>query len=167
MQRKQPRINLEPTWFDRVLDGLSFTAMILMWVIVVVEYPNLPERIPIHFDLKGNIDNYRSRHTIFLLPAIISVVITGMTFLNRHPHIFNYPVKITDENAFSEYSRATRLIRVVKLIIVAFVNLMIYEMIRSAKVGHSTLPAWVLIAFIILLMAPVAVAVYRSRKGKP
>ncbi|MFM2145434.1 MAG: Immunity protein SdpI [Bacteroidota bacterium] len=37
-------------------------------------YPNLPEQIPVHFNIKGEADNWSSREGIFLSPAIMAVV---------------------------------------------------------------------------------------------
>lgn len=37
-------------------------------------YPNLPEIIPTHFNIKGEADGFGSRETIFLLPSIMGFV---------------------------------------------------------------------------------------------
>lgn len=44
-------------------------------IIGVISYSYLPEQIPIHFDVKGNVDNYGGRINIFLAPAIILFMI--------------------------------------------------------------------------------------------
>jgi uncharacterized membrane protein len=75
----------------------------------------MPESIPTHFNFKGEADDYGPRLTLFLLPAIASVITIGMTWLSRYPGIFNYPVKITGENAERQQKLALRLIRTLKM----------------------------------------------------
>jgi hypothetical protein len=48
-----------------------------------------------------------------------------MTVLNRFPHIFNYTTTITEENALREYTRATRLVRYLKLTMVLILGIVV------------------------------------------
>jgi hypothetical protein len=164
MNTDRPRLVLKLSPIDKVLEVLSIAGLFFMWVYVLFEYQHLPAIIPIHFDLKGNIDNYGSRWTIFLLPAIISIVVAGLTILTKYPHVFNYTRKITAGNAMVEYTGATRTIRIIKLVIVLFLNMIVYEVVQSARTGHSTLPAWTIIAFMIAMISPVIVSLYLSWK---
>jgi hypothetical protein len=164
MNADRPKITLKLSQLDKLLEALSIAGMIFMWVYVLLEYSSLPAIIPIHFDLRGNIDNYGDRWTIFLLPAIISIVFAGLTILTKYPHVFNYTRKITTGNAMVEYTSATRTIRVIKFVIVLFLNIIVYNVVQSAKTGHSTLPAWTIIAFMIAMFLPVMISLYLSWK---
>lgn len=46
-----------------------------------------------------------------MLPVTSAILFPGMSLVNRAPHIFNYPVRITSENALIQYTNAPRLIR--------------------------------------------------------
>lgn len=41
----------------------------------VVTYPNLPERIPTHWNLRGEVDRYGSKSTVFVMPAAMIVIL--------------------------------------------------------------------------------------------
>jgi len=89
-----------------------------------------------------------------------------LTILNRYPHIFNYPQSITEANAKAMYTSATTLLRIIKLIIVVFTMLIMIEMIRSARAGHSQLTWWFIPAFVLSLLIPVVISIYTSFKKK-
>lgn len=44
-------------------------------IIGLISYSHLPEQIPVHFDVAGNVDNYGGRIYIFLAPFIILAMI--------------------------------------------------------------------------------------------
>ncbi|MEP7165982.1 MAG: DUF1648 domain-containing protein [Ferruginibacter sp.] len=102
MNFERPILKIKPSGTDILLDRLSSLGLIFLWIFTVVQYSKLPDTIPIHFNASGNIDNYGNKLSIFLLPAIISIVFVGLTILNKYPHIFNYIHKITAENAVNE-----------------------------------------------------------------
>jgi hypothetical protein len=87
-----------------------------------------------------------------------------LTLLNKHPHIFNYPVKITEANALQQYTSATKLIRYLKIIIVmifTFIDLFTY---LTATGRSSGLGSWFLPAMLILLFIPTAHFIVKSYK---
>ena len=68
----------------------------------------------------------------------------GLTILNMFPVIFNYPVKITQENALKQYTNATRLIRYLKLVIVLIFGIIAFNMIQNAQGHEEGMGIWVL-----------------------
>ena len=44
-------------------------------------YPSLPERIPIHFNIKGEVDGWGSPESVFLSPAIMGLVSVFVFFI--------------------------------------------------------------------------------------
>ena len=53
-----------------------------------------------------------------MLPIISTLLFIGLTTLNKYPYMFNYPSQITKENSVHQYTNATRMMRVLKLVIV-------------------------------------------------
>lgn len=50
-------------------------VFLIALLISLVVLPQLPDRIPIHFDATGTADNYGSKWTIFLFPGIIFILL--------------------------------------------------------------------------------------------
>jgi glucosylceramidase len=102
---------------DLVLEWTGWLSLALLWFITLRLWVQLPEQIPIHFDMALRPDAYGDKNELLVLALVGSALFLGMTMLNKYPHYFNYPVPITPENAKSEYTKATRVLRLLKLII--------------------------------------------------
>ena len=166
MNPNRPKLKIRPTFLDILLDSGSIAGILFIWVYVIIRYTSLPEIIPVHFSFDGKADNYGSRATIFIMPAIITVVTAGLFLLNRFPHIFNYSKIINAENALREYTRATRLLRVITLIIVVFISLLTIDFARSASERFSRL-TWLIIPFFIFsMLLPIFITLFQSSGKK-
>ena len=78
---------------------VGWVSVVGIWALTLTNYSILPEIIPIHFNGAGKADGFGNKTHIFVLPIISTLLFIGLTILNKHPHIFNYPSQITKENA--------------------------------------------------------------------
>lgn len=67
-----------------LLDSLAIVGLLLSWWVAASSYPRLPASVPLHFNLQGEADNWGGRWTIFLLPAINTVIIVGEYWLFKY-----------------------------------------------------------------------------------
>jgi uncharacterized membrane protein len=151
----QPKIKPVLTSGERMMELLSIVMLGIMWLLVIFYFAKLPDPVPVHFDAKGEPDAYGSKTISVFLPIIAGLLFAGMTIINRYPHIFNYPVKITPENARRQYSFATRLVRLLKLVIMFVFLLIEYFMFRTALGQSAGLGVWFLPVFLVLINVPV------------
>src|SRR5215471_13725093 len=56
------------------INALTVVVLILSWWIALNAYPNLPERIPRHFGITGEVNAWGGRWMIFLMPLIGTVI---------------------------------------------------------------------------------------------
>lgn len=166
MPTGRPTIKPRRSSFEVFVDFASVLVLTMSWAYLLFHYSSLPAIVPIHFNLNGEADGFGSKATLFMFPAIMTIVVIGLTIVNRYPHLFNYAKEITAENALTEYSRATRLIAFIKLMIVLLAGLMTFEIVESANAGKSQLPWWVFVAFISSIMIPVFLTMYKSVRAK-
>lgn len=89
-----------------------------------------------------------------------------MTILNKFPQVFNYPTKITEDNAFNQYTNATRLIRYLKLIVVLVLGLITFRTIQNANGDSEGLGIWFLPLIIGLIFIPLTYFIFKSLKVK-
>ena len=115
-----------------------------IWALPLINYFDLPEIIPIHFNGAGKADRFGNKTHIFILPIISTLLFIGLTILNKRPHIFNYPSQITKENAVHQYTNATRMMRVLKLVIVLLFGLIIFKTIENVNGNADGLGTWFL-----------------------
>jgi uncharacterized membrane protein len=110
----RPKIKLKLTITDIVIEIFGWISVLLIWILTISNYNALPDVIPTHYNLSGNVDRIDEKSNILILPIIATILFAGLSILNKFPHIFNYSIKITSENALKQYSISTRIIRYLK-----------------------------------------------------
>ena len=103
------------TNFDKWVEIIAIIFLVATWLVAIYSYTVLPDIIPIHFDTQGRINGYGNKIVIVILPIIGTVIFMFITILNKHPHIFNYPVTITNKNREFQSKNATRMLRCLKV----------------------------------------------------
>lgn len=155
MTEKRPRINLSISLADKIIEILSAVLMVSLFIYTFASWSNLPETIPVHFDAKGRPDGFGGRITIFFSPLLMLAIYILLTALNRRPDVFNYPVKITPENAAYQYRTATRMLRMLKLSLVIMFGAITWSVVHSAQAGNSDVVLWVLPFALIITFIPI------------
>ena len=155
--------NLTPT--DKFIEIIGWCAVVAIWIMTIIYYPELPDTIPIHFDYTGQADGFGGKEKILILPVTTTLLFALMTLLNKFPHIFNYPVEITETNALRQYTIATKLIRFLKLAIVVILGLIEFTSIQIAngQNGLGTLFLPFTIGFILLPLVYFVLKMYKAR----
>ncbi|MEJ7680836.1 MAG: DUF1648 domain-containing protein [Segetibacter sp.] len=162
----RPRIKIELSQTDKLIEFLGWLTLLLLVGLTLYSYSNLPDTIPIHFNGSGQVDNYGSKSTIISLPVIGTVLFIGLTMLNKYPHIFNYPVNITADNAFKQYTTATRIIRCLKFSIALIFTSIVFMTYTTATGKTSGLGTWFLPLTLGLIFIPQTFLLFKSFKAK-
>lgn len=155
MTGKRPRFDLPLSQTDKVIEILAAGLMAVLFIYTFVSWSNLPETIPVHFDAKGQPDGYGGRITIFFSPLLTLALFVLLTVLNRRPDIFNYPVRISPENAEYHYRLATKMLRLLKLSLVIMFGAITWSVVHSARSGNSDYVMWVLPFALIITFIPI------------
>jgi len=150
---ERPRIHIPLQSFDYLLEILAVLGLLTLLGLSVFYYGQLPEQVPTHFGPNGLPDSYGSKTSLWLLPILGSAIFGLMTYLNRRPDWFNYPVKITFENALTQYTMATRLIRVLKASVTILFAYLVWGIISVSKGLQEGLGTW-------LLLLPLGILVF-------
>jgi uncharacterized membrane protein len=163
---ERPKIKLELKTTDKIFEIFGWLLIIVIWGLTITNYSNLPETIPTHYNGVGQADGFGGKVTILILPFIATILFIGLTVLNKFPHVFNYPTNITQDNAFIQYTNATRLIRYLKLIIVFIFGLIVFKTIQYANGEADGLGIWFLPLIIGLTFIPLIYFLSKSIKAK-
>jgi hypothetical protein len=82
--------------------------------------------------------------------------------LNRFPHLFNYLQPITQENALRQYTIATRMIRVLKLVLAGVFFALLHRTVQTAQGEAQGLGTWFLPLVLALVYLPLGYYLYKS-----
>ena len=163
---KRPKIKLQLKQTDKILEVVGWVSVFGIWALTLTNYSILPEIIPIHFNGVGKADGFGNKTHIFVLPIISTLLFIGLTTLNKHPHIFNYPSQITKENAVHQYTNATRMMRVLKLVIVLLFGLIVFKTIQNVNGHAGGLGTWFLPLTMGMIFIPILYFLIKSLKQK-
>lgn len=163
---KRPKIELELTLTDRIGEWIGWITLAASWISAVYAYAVLPETIPTHFNMTGEPNGYGNKISLLLIPLISTVVFVGMTLINRKPEIFNYPAKITPENAAFHYRSATRMIRWLKFSIVLIFLIILFAMYSSALFGEAHFTKFLVPIIFVLTFVPLIIYLVISSRNK-
>jgi uncharacterized membrane protein len=167
MHKERPRLKIPYESFDIIIECISIALLLLMWLYVISEYSQMPEIIASHFNAKGEADGFGNKITVWLIPSIATALYLLMFIISRFPHLHNYLVKITEENAYKNYRFSTRMLRIVNLFITSIMMYVAYLIVETANgvqiaFGNSFLP--IIVGFSILL--PIALFIYQRKLNK-
>lgn len=150
----RPKIKIELTVTDKAVEIIGWFALLTIWVLVMSSYSNLPDTIPTHYNGMGKADGFGNKANILILPLIATILFVSISIINKFPYIFNYPAKITVENALRQYTNAIRMLRYVKLILVILFGLIAFETIQGANRQSFGLGVWFLPLTLGLIFIP-------------
>ena len=151
----KPKINPPFKSTDILFEGIAAIAVIYIIVQVIIEYPGLENEIVTHFDKAGKPDAWGNKTSFLILPIVVISLYAGLTFLNRYPHLFNYPVEITQENAHRQYQLAKSLIIFLKAGMLFIFGYIQYQTFSIAEGNSQGLGSFFIIAVMVVTFVPI------------
>ena len=153
-KRKRPRINIGITVFDLIIEIAGLVAVLAIWILLVVTYSRIPDTIPLHYNELGQIDRFGGKSSIFILPVLATALFVGMNILCRLPHLFNYPVKITENNAFFQYRNMARMVRCLTLAVILIFGYIFLHTVLNTGENADGLGIWFLPVTVAMIFIP-------------
>lgn len=156
--KNQPKLDIEKSSYTRILEYAAWIILAFITGYLILNYSNIQDRIPIHFNLRGEADGFGGKSTLWFLIILLFGLHLMMTTISRYPHTFNYIVKITKDNAIKQYNTAINMMLELNLCIVLFLSYGIYSVIKSSLSESSHINIGSSLIFII----PFAIIIIRS-----
>lgn len=160
------KIKIKYNLADNLLEFFGWITLVILWILTIVNYSELPDTIPIHFDARGEINNYGNKATILALPIIGTFIFVAMTLLNKYPSSLNYPVNINEGNALKQYTITKRLMRYLKFAIPFIFNLIVFQTIQITKGLTKGLSIWLLPFVLGIIFIPIILFTIKSNNNK-
>jgi uncharacterized membrane protein len=163
---KRPVLKLPLTGWEKGLEVLSVMGVVFTFILVYQSWGILPDRIPTHFGFAGQPDAWGNKASLFFLPIMTVAMYLLLTIVSRFPHTFNYPGKITKENAATQYLMARYLIAVLKVETIwlfAYIQWVTIEVALGKTTGLSNL---FLPIFMIVMLGTIVVYFYKAREKR-
>lgn len=140
MKKDRPKIKIELTKSDKILEIIALLLLICLWIYVISNYNSLPDIINTHFNAQGKPDGSGEKQYIFGLPGVATFLYLLVTIASRYPHTFNYLDEITEENALEQYTKMTKLTRILKIILIGIFGYSSWQTISNVDVSPLFFP---------------------------
>lgn len=162
---ERPIIKIPKTPFEKTLDVISFVLVGFMFILSIYAWSDLPDKIPVHFNFWGEADRWGGKASILIWPIIGLFLVKITFFISKAPHMHNYPVKVTKENATRLYAESKRLLVFINFLIASMLTLSHLDIVLKAY-EKAGLGGWVMPTFLSLIFATMGVSIYRMVKFK-
>lgn len=167
MYANRPRIKIPLAPIDVSLEAATVSLLVVLWAYALISYSSLPEIVPTHIDFKGEVDGTGNKTTIWFLMGITTFVTIGIHILTRLPHIHNYMVEITEDNAAHNYQMSSRMLRFVNILTLLLLAYVCYSIIQKAYGNGFFLESallYIIIAYAVLM--PIVLIVFMLKNQK-
>lgn len=159
----RPVLKIPRSPLEIVTEVLAVLGILVHALILVYYWPTLPDVIPTHFGLSGEVDGWGSKNTLLILLVVNAGMYVMMTVFNFFPHIFNYPVEITEKNARAQYSNARLMMNIIKVEIAYFFAYIEWGTVQVALGNASGLDGRIMIIALILISVSPFYFIWRMR----
>lgn len=164
MFENRPKIQLSWEPIDIISELANIVILILIWAWVFVNYGELSDTIPTHFNALGEADKFGSKSVLIILPAVATFTYVLLFLINRYPHTHNYMVEITEKNAELNYRLSTRMLRYINLLCLIIIGILVYDIIN---ISQNQQPVFIGGWFVFFtLAAPVILIIIMFRMSK-
>jgi uncharacterized membrane protein len=160
--QNRPVLKIEKTPLEIALNIISSLLFIGSVLYLLMEWPSLPNRVPMHYNFFGEVDKWGSKGIIFLHPIIGAALWIGLTILEKFPHAYNYIVGLTEENIERQYKNGRIMINVIKNEILIYISYSIWKDIKIAYGHDIAFGTWDLALFLIVLFGSIGFFIVRS-----
>ena len=146
---EKPKIKIKLTKSDKILEVIALILLITLWIYVIYNYNSLSEIINTHFDASGKPNGSGESIYIFGLPGVATFLYILTTITNKYPQLINHAEEITEENALEVYTKWTKIVRILKIIIIG-----VFSYASWQTIGNINVSPWFFPILIISLVIP-------------
>lgn len=165
-KNKRPVLRLPLSNCEKVIEVLSAIGVLLIFLIVITSWESVPGRIPTHFGSSGLPDAWGGKGSLVFLPIVVLVLYLLLSIVSKYPHTFNYPLKITEENARVQYQNARHLMAFLKTEITWSFTYIQWKTIQVAFGKAEGLGNIYLPILLIVIFGTIGVYLYKAKQYK-
>tara|TARA_R110000744_G_scaffold39836_9_gene90511 strand:+ start:1579 stop:2085 length:507 start_codon:yes stop_codon:yes gene_type:complete len=146
-----PKIEIRLTKNQQNLLLLGWFIVVLNFIIVAIFYTELPNKIPSHFNFKGEIDGYGSKDSIWTFPVLTLIIYLFLNLVIKKvkPWNMNYPVSLSKRNAPELYKISLQMLVYLSLAISIMLTPILIEIITQAYGLSFSFNFTIITAFIV------------------
>lgn len=153
---------------ERVLDIVSLLAVVLSWLLPLVNFSSLPAEVPTHFGVNGEPDAYGGRLSVFQLAAVASAAWVLVLLTRRRGSFTRLPVALTEENHLWVGTLTRQFLTAVgTAVVIMFAGLQLQTLRVAMGTARGAGPVFGVVMIAVVLALGVAYMVAANRAPPP
>lgn len=141
------KVTLKNSRFQIVLEVLSLLILISTIALLIIRWKDLPDQIPGHYNLAGEIDRWGNKNELIVIPVFSIMLYLLLTVITFFPSIWNMPVSVTDKNKEKVYGCVKSMLLVMKVEIMALFFWINYNSMSAKAMTPLFLPILLITVF--------------------
>jgi uncharacterized membrane protein len=163
MKLEIENIDISKSLLQKSLKQIAYILITGLILFTFYKYQNLPDQIPKHFNIKGEVDSYASKQLIWVVLSIFIGLNILLSYMMSKPQWINYPFKITEKNAQAQFNNVLDMTSMINVLLNIMGWLLIWMMVDYQSVqayGTTWLPA----CFLFIILATTTYYLYKGYK---
>lgn len=106
-------------WYRKIINAISFLLIIGTTLFLIFFWSKIPASVPVHYGKNGIADAWGSKFMVFFMPIMSTLLFIGISMLEKHPEVWNTPIKVISTNKKFVYGILSMMIVTTKAIMAA------------------------------------------------
>lgn len=163
MHVEKPKLDIPRSTVGKAFDVLVIALFAACLTYLLLQWNQLPDKIPAHFGVDGEVDRYGSKLELLLLPFMAVGLWIGLSFLEKFPHTYNY-INLKPDNIETQYRYGVLFMNVTKNISTLLLIFLIWQMTSIANGQTEALNTPIFVCLLAMLFLAMGYYIYRMLK---
>jgi uncharacterized membrane protein len=155
---KRPKLKIPKTKSEWVWDCIGYLNFFGSIIFLIAVWNSLPDQVPAHFNIQGEVNRYGSKFELLILPGISLFILLFLQTFEKFPEMHNYPERLNETNAAQFYLHSRKLLNQIKNICLILFALIVYESVSIALGWGDGFGVW----FLPVTFAAIGVSIIRG-----
>lgn len=161
---ERPKLDLPKTKGETLFDIFGFSLYFITILLLILFWPQIPEKVPGHFDASGEVTRWGSKYELIILPALGGLNLLILHLLEKHPQMHNYPKRFNQTNAAQFYLNSRKMLNRLKNMTTFILMLLLFETVSIAMGWWDGLGLWLLPIIFIATGWPIVAGLMERRR---
>lgn len=139
--------------FDWFLEAVSFVLIVSSWLYLYLNFADIPETVPVHFNLYGEADGFGEKGKLYTLQYFATGLYLVMVVSGLFPQFHTIPATLTEANTEGKYKLSVQMMRWLNVIMCLIFFVMVVTSVYNALNGIAKQNMWVVLLLIVALFA--------------
>lgn len=154
-------MKIKRTKYDIIVNCLSLLCLIGTFIFLIVSWELIPNKIPGHYNVVGEIDKITNKNSLIILLAVGWGMFILISTVEKFPQTWNTGVQVTEKNKEKVYRILKNMLGTIKLLISA-----VFSYLTIVSTTVENLPITFLPIFLVLIFGSITYFIIQLIKAK-